>query len=160
MPKIDVVKVPALPTDFSGALGELLGGRTRAKLGDAAGLTQFGVNLCRVEPGARSSLNHWHENEDEFVFVLAGDVVLVEGGIETPLGPGDAAGFKAGTGVGHHIENRGAEEAVMLEVGTRAIGDRCHYPGHDLIVEIVNGTDRLLHRDGKPYSDATAKPVD
>ncbi|MCC2110526.1 MAG: cupin domain-containing protein, partial [Hyphomicrobiales bacterium] len=107
--------------------------------------------------GARSSFNHWHESEDEFVFVVSGDVVLIEGDTETPLKTGDAAGFKAGEPVGHNIENRSDKPAILLEIGTRAIGERCHYPGRDLIVETINSKDRVMTREGIPYP-GTASP--
>ena len=83
------------------------------------GLTQFGVNLTRLKPGAASALRHWHENEDEFIYVLEGELVLVENDGETILRPGDAAGFKAGIPNGHHLINRTRRDALYLEIGTR-----------------------------------------
>ena len=107
--------------------------RKRWKLGDAAGLTQFGVNLLRLPPGQWSSQRHWHEAEDEFVYVLEGEVVLITEAGEETLGPGDCAGFKAGVADGHHLQNRSSREAVLLEVGSRRPGEEAvHYPDIDL----------------------------
>lgn len=122
-------------------------------LGDAAGLATMGVHLERLPPGARSSLRHWHDAEDEFVYVLAGAVVLVEGS-ETPLGTGDAAGWKAGAPVGHCLENRGADDAVYLVVGTRAERDVVHYPDQDLVLEKTGPARRYTRADGSPVGQA------
>src|SRR5579885_2468584 len=89
--------------------------RGRKRLGDAAGLTQYGVNLLRLPPGAWSSHRHWHSEQDEFVYVLAGEVVLVTDAGEEILKAGDCAGFKAGERDGHHLQNRSGAEALLLE---------------------------------------------
>ena len=123
--------------------------RERWRLGDAAGLTQFGVNLLRLPPGAWSSQRHWHSKEDEFVYILDGEVVMVTNDGETVLKAGDCAGFKAGEADGHHMQNRSGAEAVMLEVGTRNPGGACDYP--DVDMTIPEGG-RLTHRDGRPYA--------
>ena len=129
--------------------------RRRWRLGDAAGLDQFGVNLLRLPAGAWSSQRHWHLSEDEFVWVVSGEVVLVEGlegepMTETVLVAGDCAGFKAGVPNGHRIENRSDAEVVLLEVGTRnPTGDGADYPGIDMVLPL--GADRYFHRDGTPY---------
>ena len=99
--------------------------RGRRKLGDAAGLTQYGVNLLRLPPGVWSSQRHWHTKQDEFVYVLSGEVVLVTDEGEETLTAGDCAGFKADDPNGHHLQNRGTIEALVLEVGTRNEGDSC-----------------------------------
>jgi len=133
MPRIDIGSLPwkggsGYPAPFDA----IVEGRTRKRLGDAGGLGQFGVNLTRLAPGAASSQRHWHDNEDEFVFVLSGEVVLVEEGGETVLRAGDAAAFKAGVANGHHLVNRSGAEARYLEIGTRAGEERAHYPDIDL----------------------------
>jgi uncharacterized cupin superfamily protein len=152
MPKIDIASVPVRKTTiYPEPFVPAMSGRSKQALGNAAGLDQFGVNLTRLLPGGRSALNHWHENEDEFVYILQGEAVLVEGEADTVLRPGDAAGFKAGVANGHHLENRTDSETVYLEVGTRAQAERGHYPHDDLIFERINTTVRFMHRDGKPY---------
>ena len=122
--------------------------RKRRRLGDAAGLTQFGVNLLRLPPGAWSSQRHWQTKSDEFVYVLAGEVTLVTDEGEEVLRPGDAAGFKAGDPNGHCLQNRGDAEAHVLEVGTRVDGDGAYYPDIDMM---VHGNSDYAHRDGTPY---------
>lgn len=150
MPKIDIDKAPtrfgsAYPPPFDAPCRD----RRRWKLGDAAGLTDFGVNMIRLAPGVWSSQPHWHTAEDEFVWVVSGEVVLVEEGGETVLRAGDCAGFKAGAPNGHCIQNRSGGEAVLLEVGARRPGiDACDYPGIDMI---VGPDDIYRHRDGTPY---------
>ncbi len=152
MPRIDIETVPVRSaTIYPAPFAPAMAGRSKQALGNAAGLDQFGVNLTRLAPGARSALNHWHENEDEFVFILEGEVTLVEGDSETVLRPGEAAGFKAGVQVGHHLENRSGADTVFLEVGTRAQAERGHYPKDDLMFERINGAMRMMHRDGTPY---------
>ncbi|WP_395651168.1 cupin domain-containing protein [Brevundimonas sp.] len=156
MPKIDL---DAAPTGHGTSYPEAFAGpclpRRRSRLGDAAGLDQFGVNLLRLPVGAWSSQRHWHLTEDEFVWVVSGEVVLVEGLegeplTETVLVAGDCAGFKAGVPNGHRIENRSGAEAVLLEVGTRnPTGDGADYPGIDMVLPL--GADRYFHRDGSPY---------
>jgi uncharacterized cupin superfamily protein len=152
MPKIDVSAV--LEDDSCGypaPFHEIAKGRFRKRLGDAGGLTQFGVNLCRLEPGAASSQRHWHEKEDEFVYVIDGEVALIEDEGETLLRAGDAASFKAGVAHGHHLVNRSSRAALVLEVGTRHPAERCYYSDLDMQVVTENGVDRFLHRDGTPY---------
>jgi len=153
MPKIDTSK---LETRVGSAMyperyHSLCAGRHKTPLGNAAGLTQFGVNLTKLEPGAATSLRHWHENEDEFVLVLKGECVLIENEGETPLKSGDCAGFKAGIANGHTIVNRSQADVVLLEVGTRAPAERAHYPGEDLKFERDGKAVRILHLDGTPY---------
>lgn len=124
--------------------------RARRRLGDAAGLTQFGVNLLRLPPGSWSSQRHWHSGEDEFVYVLEGELVLVCDDGEELLRAGECAGFKAGEQVGHHLQNRSALDALVLEVGTRSPSPEAElvdYPGIDM--QLREG--RFVHRDGRPY---------
>lgn len=117
------------------------------RLGAAAGLTQFGVNLLRLPPGSWSSQRHWHTREDEFVHVLAGEVVLVTDAGEVVLRAGDSAGFPRGVADGHHLQNRSDREAVVLEVGTDDPQDEAEYPDIDLRATAAG----YLHRDGTPY---------
>ncbi len=128
-------------------------GREKRRLGDAFGLTQFGVNLVRLSPGQWSSQRHWHSREDEFAMVLEGELVLVTDDGEQVVGPGMVMGFKAGVADGHHMVNRSDRDAVYLEVGTRDPLDECDYPDIDMRVRIVDGEDRFVHKDGTPYED-------
>jgi uncharacterized cupin superfamily protein len=126
-------------------------GRERKRLGNAIGIDQFGVNLSRLKPGAQSSQRHWHANEDEFVYVLEGEVVLHEDSGETVLRPGDAAGWKAGVPDGHCLINRSAQDVVYLEIGTRAKHERAQYPDVDLMVVRDDNGMRYTHKSGEPY---------
>ena len=124
--------------------------RQRLRVGDVAGLTQFGVNLLRLPPGVWSSQRHWHSAEDEFVYVLQGEVVLVTDAGEEVLRAGDCAGFKAGESDGHQLQNRTSNEAVLLEIGSRdPEHDSVEYPGIDLMIKA--GARAFLHKDGTPY---------
>ena len=127
--------------------------RERRRLGDAAGLTQFGVNLLRLPPNVWSSQRHWHFKEDEFVYVLEGEVVLVTNAGEETLKAGDCAGFKAGDEDGHHFQNRSSSDALLLEVGTRVPGDGAAYPGIDLVAPAHGTPAMYTHADGTPYAD-------
>ena len=125
--------------------------RRRQKLGDAAGLTQFGVNLLVLPPGAWSSQRHWHTEQDEFVYVLEGHPTLVSDDGTAELCPGMCAGFPA-KGPAHHLENRTGREVVVLEVGDRAGGDQVSFPLDDLAtVTGPDGKRRFTHKDGTPY---------
>ena len=104
-----------------------------------------------MKPGAASSIRHWHENEDEFVYILEGELVLVDDRGETIMRPGDCAGFKAAVPNGHHLINKSNRDALYLEVGTRAPSERAHYPDHDLKFERDETSVRILHKDGTPY---------
>ena len=128
MPKIDVTALPFVARGgYPPPHDKLVAGRSRKRLGDEAGLTQFGVNLTMLTPGAFSSLRHWHENQDEFVFLIEGELTLIEDEGETVLRPGDAAGFKAGVANGHHLVNRSNSDAVYLEIGTRTLRERAYF---------------------------------
>ena len=152
MPKVDIAKVPVksgtfYPAEFQAGCR----GRHKQALGDVVGLTQFGVNITRIEPGQTSALRHWHEQEDEFIYMLEGELVLAENDGETVLKAGDAAGFKAGSGIAHKLINRSDRDAVYFEVGTRAATERVHYPDVDLVMERDEKGRRYLHRNGEPY---------
>ncbi len=152
MPKIDVANLPVdTRTGYPKPFDRVVVGRERKRLGNAVGLDQFGVNLTTLKPGAASALRHWHENEDEFVYVLAGEVELIEDEGACVLKPGDAAGFKANTRNGHHLVNRTEADAVYLEIGTRAKHERAHYPDVDLMVVRDDNGMRYTHKNGEPY---------
>nr|WP_245826505.1 cupin domain-containing protein [Oceanibacterium hippocampi] len=127
-----------------------MGGRVKRQLGDVFGLTNFGVNLTILEPGAASALQHQHSCQDEFIYVLEGELVLVSGATETLLRPGMCAGFKAGEAP-HHLENRAGAEARYLEIGDRSEGDEVSYPADDLIAVMEGGAWRFRHKDGTSY---------
>src|SRR4051812_15241756 len=134
--------------------------RSRARLGDAAGLTQFGVNLLRLPAGAWSSQRHWHFKQDEFVYVLQGEVVLVTDAGEEILRAGDCAGFKAGDEDGHHLQNRSGDDALLLEVGTRVDGDGASYPDIDLLAPADDLPSMYTAKDGTPYTDIRRRGPD
>lgn len=129
-------------------LGGGLGPYRHCVLGDVGGLTQFGVHLEELPPGSRSSFRHWHETEDEAIYVLSGHPVLVEE-TETRLNPGDMVCWPKGTPIGHQLENRGPGAALYLTMGTRLHHDRIHYPDHDLITEKDGPARRYAHADGR-----------
>ncbi len=151
MPKVAIPDWTEEPEAVHPAIGARLSPYAHRSLGEAAGLTQFGVHLERLPPGARSSLRHWHETEDELIYMLSGAVVLVED-VETPLVAGEAAAWKAGARLGHCLENRSDAPAVYLTVGTRKADDVAHYPDDDLIL-IKRGADRrYTTADGNPVA--------
>ncbi len=152
MPKIDLAKATVRTKSvYPEPWRAVTDGREKMALGDVAGLTQFGVNLTRLKPGAASALRHWHENEDEFVYVVEGEITLIEDGGATLLRPGDAASFKAGVANGHHLVNKSQRDALYLEVGTRAARERAHYPDVDLVGNKDERGFRFSHRSGEPY---------
>ena len=151
MPKIDVAKVPVrTSTIYPAQFRDVVKGREKQALGNAVGLTQFGVNLTRLKPGAASALRHWHAVEDELIYLLEGELVLIENEGETVLRPGDAAGFNAGIANGHQLINRTGRDAVYLEVGTRAARDHVEYPDVDLVYDKGDEL-RLTRKSGEPY---------
>jgi uncharacterized cupin superfamily protein len=127
--------------------------REKRALGDAFGLTHFGVNLTVLPPGKESSMRHWHEREDELVYVLEGELVLRTDHGEETLLPGMVAGFKAGEANGHVFLNRGDAPATYLEIGNRAPdADRVHYVDVDLAIERdAHGREYYARKDGTPY---------
>jgi uncharacterized cupin superfamily protein len=127
-------------------------GRERRALGDVFGLTNFGVNLTKLPPGGMSALRHTHMREDEFIFIVEGEPVLVTNAGETPLRPGMCAGFKAGFGDAHHLINRSSRDVLYLEIGDRNPGDTVIYPDDDIGRALTaNGERVFVHRDGTPY---------
>ncbi len=152
MPKIDIAKLPLdTRTGYPPPFDRVVVGRERKRLGNAVGLDQFGVNLTTLKSGAASALRHWHEQEDELIFVLEGEVVLIEDEGETVLKPGDAEGFKAGNPNGHHLVNKSSRNAVFLEVGTRSKHERAHYPDVDMMAVRDEKGMRYTHKNGEPY---------
>ncbi|AWD21419.1 cupin domain-containing protein [Fuscovulum blasticum] len=128
-------------------------GRSSRRLGDLAGLTQFGANLVRLEPGAVASLRHWHLNEDEFAVVLTGTLVLVEDEGDIPMGPGEFAGWKAGVANGHRFENRSDAPATFLIVGTKAPREVATYSDVDFRIQMEAGQPpRFTYRDGSDWA--------
>ena len=153
MPKIDLANVPIRATsNYPQEFLNVVAGREKRALGNAAGLNQFGVNLTTLKPGAASSLRHWHVQEDEFVYIIDGEVTLIEQDGETILKAGDAAGFKAGVANGHQLVNRSARDVTYLEMGTRSKGEVAHYPDVDLALSYdAAGKPRYTRKSGEPY---------
>jgi len=150
MPKLDLDTIPgqrgsSYPAPFDQVVGE----RVRQRLGDAGGLTKFGVNLLHLPPGAWSSQRHWHSEEDEFVYVVSGSVVLVTDAGEELLQAGDCATFQAGSPDGHHLVNKSDTMAVCLEAGSRSSTDRVVYPDIDMLFD--PDVDNYTRRDGTQY---------
>jgi len=143
---------PDFGTDYPAPHDALCSHRERQALGNEFGLTQFGVNMVRLPPGQASAQRHWHRLEDEFVMVLRGKLTLVTDAGEQEIGPGMVAGFPAGVADGHHLVNRSDEDAVYLEIGTRAEMEECFYPDIDL--HYGPGDDAgYRHKDGTPYDE-------
>jgi uncharacterized cupin superfamily protein len=126
-------------------------GRRRRRLGDAAGLKNFGVNLTRLDPGAESSMRHWHAKQDEFVYVLEGELTLVTDAGRQKLTAGMAAGFPAGEADGHQLVNETAKPALYLEIGDRTPEDAATYSDTDLAARMVDGKWQFTHKNGSPY---------
>jgi uncharacterized cupin superfamily protein len=150
MPKIDLIKAPvrkgtAYPKPYDAPCLE----RIRLRLGDAGGLTDFGVNLLTLKPGVWSSQRHWHRKEDEFVFIVSGEVVMITDAGEEVLRPGDSAAFPKNDGNGHHLVNRSNRDAMVLAIGSRSGGDYATYPDIDLLLDPAKG---YMHRNGTSYS--------
>ena len=153
MPKIDIAGLAIdSRTSYPAPFDRAVQGRERKRLGNAAGLDQFGVNLTTLKPGALSALRHWHEKEDELVYMLEGEVVLVEDAGETVLKAGDAASFKANSGNGHQLINKSTRDAVYLEIGTRSKDERVEYPDVDLIAARDEKGMRFTRKNGDSYA--------
>jgi uncharacterized cupin superfamily protein len=146
--RIDAKATPvSVGSSYPPPYGAVCAARVRNRLGEAAALTDFGVNLLRLPPGTWSSQRHWHTAEDEFVYVLEGEVVLVTDAGEEILRPGDCAGFKAGVEDGHHLQNRSQTDVVLLEVGSRKAEDAGDYPDIDMRFS----PDGFTRKDGSPF---------
>ena len=150
MPKIDLSSLPVRKgTGYPDPFNEPCAERTRRRLGDAGGLRDFGINLMTLPPGGWSSQRHWHSHEDELVYVLEGELTLVEDDGETLLRAGECAAFPKGTGNGHHLKNLAAVMAVYLEVGSRNPDDLTTCSDIDMMSSNTDG--RFVHKDGSPY---------
>ena len=151
-PVIDPAAVPVRHgASYPGDFNAVCEGREKRALGDAAGLTNFGVNHVILPPGVASAHRHWHTKQDEFVYVVEGELVLVTEAGEQVLTTGMAAGFPAGVADGHLLVNRTDRQAIYLEVGDRTEGDAVDYPDIDLTLEYTPEGRVFRHKDGKPY---------
>ncbi|MDB5809912.1 MAG: Cupin region [Betaproteobacteria bacterium] len=152
LPALDPQFVAAASTsNYPAQFKPSVAGRAKKKLGDALGLKNFGVNLTTIEAGGASALRHWHLKQDEFVYVISGELVLVSEAGEQLLTPGMCAGFSAGVADGHHLVNRSDRAAMYLEVGDRTPGDGANYPDDDLIARAVAGGWQFTTKNGEPY---------
>lgn len=150
MSKLEIDSIPERRgSNYPVPFDQQVGPRVRQRLGDAGGLTQFGVNRLQLPPGSWSGQRHWHSEEDEFVFVLSGEVVLVTDSGEQVMRAGDCGAFPANTANGHHLINRSGSVAVCLEVGSRSAGDFVVYSDIDMVFDAR--TDAYAHRDGTAY---------
>lgn len=155
MPVIDQTKCPVKTGSiYPDPYASMMQGRSSLRLGDAGGLTQFGANLVMLEPGALSSLRHWHLNEDEFVWIVEGECTLVQDAGEVVMRPGDCAAFPAGSTDGHHFINRTDKVAKFLVVGSKAKSEVATYSDVDLKVEMEAGKASFAHKDGTPFKAA------
>jgi uncharacterized cupin superfamily protein len=152
LPALDPAQVPAATgSAYPEPFKSRVAGRRKQRLGDATGLKNFGVNLTTLQPGAQSALRHWHVRQDEFIYVLRGELVLVTDAGEQTLKSGMCAGFPAGKPDGHHLVNRGAADAVYLEVGDRTPGDAATYPDDDIVAQALAQGWKFTHKDGTPF---------
>lgn len=139
------------PSNYPAPFLPRVSNRIKRPLGDVFGLTNFGVNLTRLAPGASSALRHHHTVQDEFVYILEGHPTLHTDEGMTPLAPGMCAGFKAGSGNGHCLINNTSADVVYLEIGDRTPGDSAAYPDDDVAANMVDGRWVFTHKDGSPY---------
>ncbi len=154
MPKVVLADPVAADDTPHKVLGGGLGPYSYQLISEPGQLTQFGAFIEHLPPGSRSGFRHWHQTEDEMVYVLTGEVVLVEDG-ETLLHPGQAACWPAGSPVAHYLANRSDRAASYLVVGSRYVVDRIHYPDHDLVTEKDGPARVYLHADGRPREGVT-----
>ena len=146
------VPLPSRRTGYPDVFAARVAGRSKHRLGDVFGLTQFGVNLTRLYPGAMSALRHTHARQDEFVYILEGQATLVTNEGKTMLTPGMCAGFKAGNGDAHHLINDGTVDVLYLEIGDRSPGDTVFYPDDDLAAQMIDGNWMFTHKDGSRFN--------
>lgn len=148
----EAVKPRDVPSLYPAPYAALTEGRVKRVLGDQFGLKNFGVNLTRLAPGAFSALRHCHSKQDEFIFILSGHPTLISDIGATELAPGMCAGFRAGSGDAHHLQNRSAKDVLYLEIGDRPVGDAVYYPDDDLCA-VLNSEGKWVftHKDGSAY---------
>ena len=152
LPAIDPTTVPAaIGSSYPEPFRSRVAARRKQRLGDALGLKSFGVNLTTLPLGAVSALRHWHSHEDEFIYVVKGELVLVTNDGEQVLGPGMCVGFPAGKADGHCLINRSKKGAVYLEVGTRHPEDAVNFPDDDIAGQATPQGRRFTRKDGMPY---------
>jgi uncharacterized cupin superfamily protein len=157
MPKLDLSQAPLKTGSiYPEPYAAQMAGRSSLRLGDLGGLTQFGVNLVILAPGAKSSLRHWHLNEDEFVMVTQGECTLVQDAGPVIMRSGDCAAFPAGVADGHHFINHTDAEARFLVVGTKSVSEVATYSDVDLICHLEHGKGRFTHKDGRPFGPTEA----
>ena len=152
--KINPEEVPVEnSTNYPEEFKSIVAGRFRQRLGNFAGLKNFGVNLVKLSPRSASALRHWHSHEDEFIYVLEGELTLITDAGEEILTPGMAAGFPANEANGHHLVNRSNQDAVYLEIGDRTSNDTVNYPDNDLIAKSADDGKSIVftHKDGRVY---------
>jgi uncharacterized cupin superfamily protein len=152
LPALDPVQVePRIGSAYPEPFKSRVSGRRKQRLGDALGLKNYGVNLTTIPPGALSALRHWHSHEDEFIYMVSGELVLVTNEGEQRLTPGMCAGFPAGKADGHCLVNRTKQDAVYLEVGDRRPEDAVTYPDDDIAGQATPQGRRFTHKNGTPY---------
>jgi uncharacterized cupin superfamily protein len=151
-PALDAAQIPAATgSSYPEPFRALVAARRKQRLGDALGLKNFGVNLTTLPPGAASALRHWHSHEDEFIYLLSGELVLVTDAGEQVLRPGMCAGFPAGRADGHRLANRSKQDAVYLEVGDRRPEDAVTYPDDDIVGHATPQGRKFMRKDGTSY---------
>lgn len=159
-----IIPIETLPehtgTNYPEPFRAIVAGRQRKRLGEVAGLTRFGVNLTTLAPGSCSALRHWHSQQDEFIYMVSGELTLVTDAGAQVMKPGMAAGFPAGEANGHHLINRSDQPATYLEVGDRTPNDTAQYPDVDLRAVPKDGErgHRFVHLDGRPYPVESQTP--
>lgn len=152
--RLDLSQIPIQTgSNYPSIFKAQVAGRSKQRLGNAADLKNFGVNLVRLAPGSRSALRHWHSRQDELIYVLEGELVLKTDAGKEYLTTGMAAGFPAGEADGHHLCNESDADAVYLEIGDRTPDDQVEYPDEDLVAQWVEEGWQFTHKDGTLYAD-------
>lgn len=140
------------PSAYPEPFASMMAGRSKRQLGEVFGLSNFGVNLTQLAPGACSALRHAHTKQDEFMYILKGHPTIYTNAGATKLAPGMCAGFKAGNGDAHRLVNETPDEVLYLEIGDRTAGDEARYPDDDIQARLRDGKWEFLHKNGEPYS--------